>query len=139
MKDGEALFPAHWRELSLNQDKIPLDINYDLYVNADSQGIGHIVTVRDAAKLCGYIILAIMPHLHYKSSGPMAMLDVYYLLPEYRTGGVGTKLIMYAETTLRARGVKKIYFSTKAHQDNSELLEALGFRLSDKVFTKLLE
>jgi len=139
VKDGEALFPEHYRELARDQDKIALDVNYALYEDADARGIGHIATVRDDGKLIGYTILAVMPHLHYKSAGPMAMIDVYYLKPEYRRGGIGAKMIMFAERTLREKGVKKIYFSTKTHLDNGPLLSALGFMHSDDVYTKLLE
>ena len=69
-----------------------------------------IATVRDDGRFVGYTILAIMPHLHYKSAGLMAMIDVYYLKPEYRKGGTGAKMIMFAEKTLWEKGVKKIYF-----------------------------
>lgn len=110
-----------------------------MYVDADERGIGHIATVRDEGKLVGYAILAVMPHLHYKSAGPMAMIDVYYLKPAYRKGGTGAKMIMFAELTLKAKGVTKVYFSTKVHLDNGKLLEALGFKFSDKVYTKLLD
>jgi N-acetylglutamate synthase-like GNAT family acetyltransferase len=139
VKDGRELFPEHYAELARDQERIKLDINEDLYVDADNRGIGHIATVRDEGKLVGYTILAVMPHLHYKSAGPMAMIDVYYLKPAYRKGGTGAKMIMFAESTLKAKGVTKIYFSTKVHLDNGKLLEALGFKFSDKVYTKLLE
>ena len=139
VKDGEQLFPCHYKELARDQDKIPLDINYDLYVDADARGIGHIATVRDDGKLAGYALLGVMPHLHYKSAGLMAMIDVYYLKPEYRVGGIGARLLMFVEITLREKGVRKIYFSTKVHQDHGKLLEALGFSFSDKVYTKIME
>ncbi len=138
VKDGRELFPEHYKELARDQDKIKLDINEDLYVDADARGIGHIVTVRDSGKLAGYTILGLMPHLHYKSAGLMAMIDVYYLMPKYRKGGTGAKMIMFAESTLRKKGVTKIYFSTKVHQNNGPLLEAMGFTHSDDVYTKVL-
>lgn len=138
VKDGEKLFPEHYAELARDQDEIKLDINHDLYVDADARGVGHIVTVRDNGSLVGYTILAVMPHLHYKSAGMMAMIDVYYLKPSHRKGGTGAKMIMFSEETLRAKGVKKIYFSTKVHQNNGPLLEAMGFTHSDDVYTKLL-
>lgn len=138
VRDGEKLFPEHYAELARDQHWIKLDINYDLYVDADARGIGHIATVRDSGDLVGYTILAVMPHLHYRSAGLMAMIDVYYLKPAYRKGGTGAKMILFAERTLREKGVKKIYFSTKVHMDNGPLLKALGFTHSDNVYTKLL-
>lgn len=138
VNDGEALFPSHYKELARDQEVIKLDINYALYEDAEKRGIGHIATVRADSKLVGYAILGVMPHLHYKSAGLMAMIDVYYLLPEYRRGGIGAKMILFTLETLKAKGVTKVYWSTKVHLDHGELLEAMGFRLSDKVYTKLL-
>ena len=138
VEDGKKLFPEHYAELARDQEHIKLDINEQLYVDADARGVGHIVTVRDERKLVGYAILAVMPHLHYKSAGPMAMIDVYYLKQAYRKGGTGAKMIMFAEKTLREKGVTKIYFSTKVHQNHGDLLKALGFTHSDDVYTKLL-
>ena len=138
VKDGVKLFPLHYAELARDQEVIKLDINHALYEDADARGIGQIATVRDDGKLVGYTILALMPHLHYKSAGLMAMIDVYYLLPNYRTGGLGAKMILYTLAKLRERNVRKVYWSHKVHLDLGPLLLALGFTHSDDVYTMLL-
>jgi GNAT superfamily N-acetyltransferase len=138
-RDAEgALIYRHYQELALHQGQIPLSPDVEKYEAADKLGMAHIVTVRHEGKLVGYFIAAIIGHLHYKNAGPMATTDIYYLSPEFRTGGIGLKMLLFLEESLKAKGVVKIYLSTKAHQDHGPLFEALGYQLSDRVFTKLV-
>ena len=32
VKDAVELFPAHWEELALNKDKVPLSVQHDVYL-----------------------------------------------------------------------------------------------------------
>lgn len=137
-KDAEALWPAHYAELALDQDKIKLGVDYERYEKADAEGHGMIVTARDDGKLVGYFIAMLLPHLHYKDAGKMAYPDVYYVLPEYRTAGVGAKLLLALEMACKAIGVTKIYMTCKLHQDHSKLFELLGYKPTDIVFTKYI-
>jgi hypothetical protein len=47
-------------------------------------------------------------------------------------------LFQYAEKVLRERDVNRIIMHTKLHLDNSKLFEYLGYKQTDKVFTKIL-
>jgi len=47
-------------------------------------------------------------------------------------------LFQYAEQVLRHCGVQRIVMNTKVHLDNSKLFEYLGYKMTDKVFTKIL-
>lgn len=102
----------------------------------DAAGILHILTMRVGANLVGYYMAFILPHPHYQDSGLMAITDAYYVLPEYLSGGRGMQLFVEAEQSLKKRGVVKAYLSCKIHKDLSELFEGLGWRLTDKSFTK---
>lgn len=124
--------------MALNQDTIALDVDADRFKVIDDQGLLHILTARFNGWMVGYYIAIVMPHLHYKSAGIMAFTDMFYILPQYRNGGNGVKLFTEAERTLRDRGVKKAYISTKVHQDHTEIFERLGWKLSDKSFIKML-
>jgi N-acetylglutamate synthase-like GNAT family acetyltransferase len=136
VNEVQALLPGQWRELARDRD-IPLVMDTERYREAEKQNILHVVTVRADGKLVGYYVCVVMGHLHYKTAGPMAHTDLYYLRPEFRkAGGVGARMFLFLEQSLKARGVVKIYLSTKVHQDHSELFEALGYRLTDKIFTK---
>ena len=131
------LFPLHWEELALNRDVIKMDVFNERYLAADEANGLLLVTARESGKLVGYFVAFLLPHLHYKSAGLMAMTDMYFVQKEYRNGA-GAKLILCVLEALRSRGIKKIYMSCKAHLDQTELFEAMGFKFSDKMFTRML-
>jgi GNAT superfamily N-acetyltransferase len=135
-RDCQELTPLHWAEAALDRDKIALSIKPENYQACDDQGILHIVTARDGAKMVGYFIANVVIHPHYKEAGPMAFTDMYFMHPDYRNGGNGAKLLIEVERTLKERGVVKIYISTKVHEDKSELLKALKYQPADLSFTK---
>jgi GNAT superfamily N-acetyltransferase len=137
-RDGQELFAMNFAELGLNKDKVFLAPNSSLFEEIDQKGVLHIITARKDGKLVGYHISALLPHMHYRDAGMMGYTDAYYVHPEHRKGGLGAKLLIEVERTLRERGATKFYISTKAHSDNSELFEALGYSFTDKVFTKML-
>ena len=95
------------------------------------------VTCRADGKLIGYIVFIVSPHLHYKSC-KTAIEDIYFVKKEYRKGRVGIRLFQYAEKVLKEREVKRIVMHTKVHLDNSKLFEYLGYKWTDKVFSKML-
>jgi len=95
------------------------------------------ITCRIDDQLIGYIVFIVQPHLHYKSC-KTAFEDIYYVKKEYRRGRIGIKLFQYAEKVLKEFGVNRIIMHTKIHLDNSRLFEYLGYKHTDKLYTKLL-
>jgi GNAT superfamily N-acetyltransferase len=137
LTDAEAIFPTQFEELSLDRPRIAhIAPDRDRYLDLENRGMLHCVTVRADGRMVGYYISAIATHLHYADAGRMSHTDLYYLLPEFRRGGIGAQMLIFDENTVKERGVVKIYRSTKAHLDNRPLLQALGHRLSDYVLTK---
>lgn len=132
------IWPEHWAALALNQDQIQLACDEAKYEQGEAMGCLHIITARADGRLVGYYYGMLMHHLHYKDAGLMCYTDVYYLKPAYRKGGAGARFIAAVMASLKARGVVKLYMSTKVHQDNGELFERLGMKCSDRVFTKML-
>ena len=132
----EALFPVHYEELCVTKD-FPLAPDYDAYKRLAENGMLRVVTVRADAELIGYAVFIVQPHLHYRTC-LTAFEDIYYLKKEYRLGRVGIRLFKYAEDVLKRIGVNRIIMHTKVHQDNSRLFEYLGYKNTDKLFTKLI-
>jgi GNAT superfamily N-acetyltransferase len=128
----------HWRALALDQEQIPLTVDDTLYSNCDKKGILHVVTARKDGLLVGYIFFWVLPHPHYKDFGLQASTDAFFVMPEHRKGGLGARMLMYAESSLRKSGVKKVGISVKLHEDHSDVMEALGWKATDKVFAKCL-
>lgn len=137
LEELKPLFPAHYAELCVTKD-FPLDPDYEAYERMSKAGLLRCIVCRVDGALAGYIIFTITPHLHYRTC-KTAFEDIYYISPEYRKGRIGIKLFQYAEKVLKEQcGVNRIIMHTKVHLDNSRLFEYLGYKHTDKVYTKLL-
>jgi len=132
----EKLFPAHYEELCVTKE-YPYEPDWDSYKRMAEAGLVRCITCRADEVLIGYIVFIVTPHLHYKSC-KTAIEDVYFINKEYRKGRIGIKLFQYAEKVLKERGVNRIVMHTKLHLDNSRLFEYLGYKYTDKVFSKML-
>jgi len=136
LEEFEQLFPLHYEELCVTKD-FNLEPDYEAYQRIAKAGMLRCITVRNDKEMIGYIIFFISPHLHYKSC-VTATEDIYFVRKEYRKGRIGIKLFQYAEQVLRHCGVQRIVVNTKVHLDNTRLFEYLGYKMTDKVFTKIL-
>lgn len=133
----EAAIPLiynHWQELGLDTD-LKGDVNTEALSKLESMGLASVLTVRNDGEMVGYLLAIHSPHLHYQSSPPMFIVDMYYIAPEFRKGA-GVKLFKFMESYAKKLGCIKLYLSCKVHKDHSKLFEALGYRLSDYAFTK---
>lgn len=139
LRDGEKIFPLHFKELALNQEKIPLDMDFALYRDLYRKQLLHIVTARTEKEMVGYhLAIVVTHHPHNASAGPYATTDMFYILPEHRKGGTGAKLLIAAEVALTKLGVKRMAISTKLHSSQQKLFEALGWTATDLVFHKVV-
>ena len=131
------LIRAHWEEVALNQDKIPLDPDWSFYEALWNAGLLGIYTVRLEGKLVGYFVVVAKPHPHYKQN-VFASNDIIYLSPEYRKSSVGAGLISFAENDLKERGVSVLVVNTKVHRPFDPLLERLGFNKIEHTYSKYI-
>jgi hypothetical protein len=132
------LFDDHWREVALDHDAIKLEPDYLTYEMMARIGMLHLVTARDSGRIVGYHLSLIHPHLHYKSS-LTAFTDVFYLRPDYRTGMTGYKLLKFFVTSVQERKVQKIYMMTKLHRDIGPILERMGFKPIERVYSMVFK
>ena len=130
------ILPEHYEELCVTKD-FPLEPDFAAYDRLNTARMLKAVTCRNDGKLVGYIIFIVQPHLHYMSC-ITAFEDLYYVKKEYRKGRTGIKLFQFSEKVLKDAGVRRIIMHTKIHMDNSRLFEYLGYKNTDKLFTKLL-
>jgi GNAT superfamily N-acetyltransferase len=130
------IFPLHYDELCVTKD-FPLDPDYDQYKRINDAKLLACVTCRCDDELIGYIVFFLQPHIHYRTC-LTAFEDMYFVKPEYRKGRLGIRLFQYAEKVLKEIGINRIILHTKVHLDNSRLFEYLGYKNSDKIYTKLL-
>lgn len=136
IEELKGILPEHYDELCVTKD-FPLAPDYEAYGRLSVNGMLRCITVRADGALIGYAIFVVQPHLHYRTCRT-AFEDIYFLKKEYRQGRIGIRLFQYAEQALRRIGVDRIIMHTKIHLDNSKLFEYLGYKLTDKLYTKIL-
>lgn len=133
------LFDDLWADVAVDQDRFKAKCDEARYAACDAAGLIHLVTARSGTKeLAGYYCSFVNTNPHYLGQGLMAFTDMYYLKPEFRRGTNGLKLFAFTEESLRERGVVKIYTSHKVHRDRRAMLEGLGFKPLDAVYSKVL-
>ena len=129
------LFPLHYEELALNKDKVPLDPQYNIYLERDARGEVVFVTMRDAGELIGYFVGFVAPGLHYRTCLTCTM-DIFYVHPDKRNGTTGVRLFRAVEKELKRRGVQRWFVGSKCHKDASVLFERLGFDRVEVYYSK---
>ncbi len=129
------LLPVHYAELALDQDKVPLDPQFDIYLQRDVRGEVLFVVLREAGELIGYFIGFVAPGLHYRTCLTCTM-DIFYVHPEHRGGNGGRILFAAVEAELKRRGVQRWFVGSKVHMDASWLFEGLGFGKVETYYSK---
>lgn len=134
----QPLLRAHWAEIAQYPD-IPLSPDFDCYKHLEAHGQLRIYTARHSSyALIGYAIYTVSPALHYSNS-IQAKQDVLFLQPEHRAGRIGWKLIAFADELLRQDGVQVVYQHVKTDHDFGPLLERIGYRFCDKLYSRRLD
>lgn len=133
----KTLLPEHYKELALNQDKVPLDPQYEFYIQREREGGLLFVTLREAGELVGYFIGFIAPGLHYRTCLTCTM-DIFYVRQDKRGGRAGIKLFKFVEQELKRRGVDRWFVGSKCHKDASWLFEHLEFQKVEIYYSKWL-
>ncbi len=128
------VLPEHYLELALNQDKVPLDPQYDVYLERENRGEMLFVVMRDAGQIVGYFIGFVAPGLHYKTCLTLTM-DIFFLRQSHRGNGAGYHLFRFVENEARMRGVQRMFVGSKMHKDASFLFEKLGYAECEKYYT----
>lgn len=135
------LFKKHWREIALDQDRIPLDPDWDYYAVIDERGLLRVLTARATnGKLAGYIFNVIGSHNHYKSTR-FGHSEMFWLHPYFRKGWQPVKMFKENIAGLRTFGVDVATINFKLHFQNGRVgrfLARLGYEPTDIVMRKML-
>ncbi len=131
------LLPLHWEELALNKDKVPLDPQYEIYLERDRRGEVLFIALRNEGELVGYFVGFVAPGLHYKTC-LTCIMDIFYVHPKHR-GRSGIVLFKAVEDECKRRGVDRVFVGSKCHKDASWLFEKLGYTEVERYFSKWLK
>lgn len=135
----EEVAASHWEDLALDKLHFERDLDHEQYLVLEKMGRLHVVAARDGGKLVGYAVWFVMPHhLHYMSSGKVALADMYFILRGYRKGGLGVRLFNESERGLKELGVIRAHASCKVHEDHTKMFGLMGWAHTDNTFSKLL-
>lgn len=139
-REAVPIFSRHWEELALNKDVIPLELDFDRYLDMSATGMLQIVTARSGGALVGYIFNLVGPHLHYKST-LHAELEMFWLDPAFRAGWFPVKMFRFNEEHLKSLGVKRVNANVKIHfmaGRVGKLFERLGYAPTEVSYGKVL-
>lgn len=132
--EAQELFKLHYQEIAQNKNAIKLEPDTDKYIAMFGLNCLRVYTARDNGKLIGYGVFVVDTHLHYLNS-LTAESDLLYIHPDYRKGMDGYKLIKFCHAQLHGSGVQRIMWRMKPHRNFSKLIERLGGRLHELVYT----
>lgn len=133
----QQVLPLHYEELALNKEHVPLAPQYDIYFAREDRGELLYVTMRSEGRLIGYFIGFIAPGLHYKTC-LTCIMDIFYVVEEFRGLGGGQQLFKFVEQELRRRKVQRWFVGSKLHKDISGMFEKLNFEPAEVTYTKWL-
>ena len=128
----KTLIEGHWLEIANNRDKIKLDPDWDQYQKLCDLDMVTLFTVRDSGRMVGYSVFMVHPLLHYKADR-VASNDIVYLLPKYRQGFCGVRLLKMCHEHFKALGIEKIHWHLKPGHDWSKILERWGYKFEEKI------
>lgn len=137
-------FDPHWHELALDQDKVALDPDYAVYLEREARGEVLCVLAREGPIVAAYFVGFIAPALHYRRCLTLIQ-DIFWVHPDYRATdslGVIEQRMLCAQlfdTVKREglrRGVQRVYYGSKAHQDASALFEEMGMLKADVYYSQ---
>jgi N-acetylglutamate synthase-like GNAT family acetyltransferase len=131
------LLHDHYKELALNQDKVPLSPQWHVYQEREARGETIYVAMREAGKLVGYFVGFIAPGLHYSTCLTCTM-DIFWIHPDKRGGRLGIRLFKFVEEQLKNRGVDRWFVGSKCHKEASWLFEYLRFEKVEVYYSKYL-
>lgn len=134
LEEVKPLLPAHYLELALDQDKVPLSPQYDVYLERDARGEVLCVAMRSEGELVGYFVGFVVPGLHYSTCLTLT-LDIFWLRPEHRGKMGGTILFKAVEAEAKRRGVQRMFVGSKAHLPADWLFEKLGYTKTETHFS----
>jgi hypothetical protein len=143
--DIQPLLQAHWEEIALYKDKVPLAPDYDLYRKMEGRGALLICMARYEDKIVGYGVYFVHRGMHYMKT-LVATNDVIYIEPAERGDSLGaienellaSEFIRFAEFKLKMRGVSVINYRIKVDKDWSGLAESEGYPRVEYIHQKYL-
>lgn len=131
------LVGRQWQEMPFDAG-IGLSPDEPTYRALDEAGKLILLIARDQNRLVGYFVAFVSRHPHYDML--TAAMDIYYLLPEFRSALNGIRLFNSLEVEAKARGVEFLLATARLDRSPaaSMIFNRLGWTEARTVFQKRL-
>jgi GNAT superfamily N-acetyltransferase len=129
----------HLEEVPFGNFQLELNLVEEVYTYSEQVGYGRYYAAFVGDDFAGYVTLMASEMLHHR--GVMqAVVDVFYVAPAYRSGGVFTKLITYVEQDLKLAGIRFLTVGVNPNMPHKEkvvaYLSAQGYITTEISMTK---
>lgn len=112
----------------------------DSYAYQAMERFGHLVAFgayTDGGRLVGFLVMLVSSLPHY--SLRMAVIESFYVLPSFRRGGSGQRLLRAAEDEALQLGCHSVLVTAPNGGRLARALPVLGYRPSHEVFIRRLQ
>ena len=137
IEEIKPLHDAHWQETEGYRHGLQLNMDYPYLINAERSGRFILFTVRCEGKLVGNCMMYLARSTHTQKW--VAEEDTIFILPEYRKGRLGVRLIRYVEDVLRNMGITEVRITVKTVNTVAKLMMRMGYAHTGNQLTKVFE
>jgi GNAT superfamily N-acetyltransferase len=131
--EARPLLRRHWEEIAKNKELLKLNPDMEMYDRIGENLL--LITARNDGALVGYFVWFLIKHPHYRHVS-VAEEDLHFLLPEYRRGLTGYKLMKAACTAAFDCGANLLVSREKIGHEHPAIMKRLGFVPTDIVYTR---
>src|SRR5690348_10059283 len=125
----------HWHETEMYRHGQKFCPSYERYIQYEQAGwLIQCMARNEKGEAVGYATLYICPSMHTQQM--IATEDTFFILPEYRKGRNGVRLVKFAEDECRKRGAVEIMMTSKLTNNAGRLMECLGYTQVAKQYSK---
>lgn len=134
MEEMKPLLLEHWQEIAIDKDRVPLNPQYNIYLEQEAKGELLLVVAREKGKIVAYFVGFLLRGLHYADLLTLRM-DIFRIIPEYRAVDslsrieeemLAADLFGKVKEEAKKRGVRRAFFGSKLDHDASRFFEQLG-------------
>jgi GNAT superfamily N-acetyltransferase len=116
-------------------EQLPFDETVDREVLANflaDTSLGQLWLIQLGKEVIGYIMVTFGYSLEYR--GRDAFIDEFYLYPQYRRQGIGTKTLAFAEDACRVSGVQALHLEADfKNSDAQRLYHRTGYQNHERI------
>lgn len=127
---------GHWQETESMFSGNPPEPDRAMYDALASVGGLLAFSATDDGELIGYASAFFCRHPHYDMA--IVQHDTLYLMPAYRQGSVGLRLIAAIEKEAKERGAERMLWTAKTGSTFERILQGKGYQTEETIYCKEL-